>query len=138
MDVMISVTGVQRTGAECDTVELTTAGRLESTEQGFRLWYRESAAGMDGVITSLEVDPSRVLLERTGKVNSLLVLEKGRRHTGSYETPYGTIAMGVYTQVLENRLCDRGGDLHVAYTLDIDAGMVSSHDVRIAIKMPKS
>ena len=55
-DVWISITGTQSADGESDTVELTTAGRLEQEEDGLLLTYRESeSTGMEGVVTSLRV-----------------------------------------------------------------------------------
>lgn len=60
-DVWISITGTQSADGESDTVELTTAGRLEQEEDGLLLTYRESeSTGMEGVVTSLRVREDEV------------------------------------------------------------------------------
>ncbi len=135
MDVLISITGTQVVDGERDTIELTTTGGMDPAEDGWRLTYEESAAtGMEGVTTSILVRPDEVLLERTGNMNSLLVLQKGRRHQCSYETPYGALMLGVYTKELSSTLSRSGGDLRFAYTLDMNAGVASVHDVHISVK----
>ena len=135
MDVLISITGTQRVDGEEETIELTTAGGMEPAGEGWTLTYDESAAtGMDGVTTTIRVHPDEVLLERTGSLHSLLVLQKGRRHQCSYATPYGTLLLGVYTSELRSTLTGSGGELRFAYTLDTNAGALSAHDVRISVK----
>lgn len=135
MDVLISITGTQLVDGERDTIELTTTGGMDPAGDGWRLTYEESAAtGMEGVTTSILVKPGEVLLERTGKMNSLLVLQKGRRHQCSYDTPYGTFLLGVYTSELISTLSRSGGELRFSYTLDMSAGLMSSHDVHISVK----
>lgn len=135
MEVMIAITGRQSADGETDTVELTTAGTLQHTAEGYRLTYDESAAtGMDGVVTSLLVQEDAVFLERTGALHSLLVLEKGRRHLCSYDTIYGSMMMGVYTSQVRNGLADDGGELELQYTLDINSGAATSHDIRIQVR----
>ena len=135
MDVLISITGTQLVDGERDTIELTTTGGMDPAEDGWRLTYEESAAtGMEGVTTAILIKPDEVLLERTGKMNSLLVLQKGRRHQCSYDTPYGTFLLGVYTSELSSTLSRSGGELRFSYTLDMSAGLMSSHDVHISVK----
>ena len=42
--------------------------------------------------------------------------------------------MGVYTSELHNGLSENGGELRFRYTLDINAGVASSHDVRVVVQ----
>lgn len=135
MDVLISITGIQHVDDQKDTVEMTTAGQMVPTPEGWRLFYDESvASGMEGVTTSMDIQKDQVLLQRNGAMNSLLVLQKGRRHMCSYNTPYGSMMLGVYTQELRNALTEHGGELDFCYTLDMNAGVTSSHDVHISVK----
>ena len=123
MDVLISITGVQSAGGESDTVELTTEGLMEPLDDGWLLRYEESeATGMVGVTTELRVGRSGVVLERTGAMSSLLVLEKGKRHLCRYETGYGPLMLGIYTKEIDNRLKNDGGELHFHYTMDVGQG----------------
>ena len=135
MDVLISITGTQTAGDEKDTIELTTTGRMESLPDGYLLTYDESTStGMEGVVTSMRVKDAEVTLKRSGAMNSLLILEKGRRHICSYDTGYGQLTMGVYTKELHNRLSEKGGELDFHYTLDINSGMASSHAVHVQVR----
>lgn len=135
MDVLISITGIQHVDDQKDTVEMTTAGQMVPTPEGWRLFYDESAAsGMEGVTTSMDIREDQVLLQRNGTMNSLLVLQKGRRHMCSYNTPYGAMMLGVYTRELHNGLTEHGGELDFCYTLDMNAGVTSSHDVHISVR----
>ena len=48
---------------------------------------------MEGTTTTFELRGPRVLLTRSGKVNSQMVFEEGRQHTSLYETPMGQPAI---------------------------------------------
>lgn len=134
-DVWISIAGTHVADGESDTVELTTAGKLEQTDGWLVLTYPESeSTGMEGVVTSLRLREGEVQLERSGAMNSLLVLEKGKRHTSCYNTPHGSLMMGVYTSELRSRMTGQGGELEFHYTLDINACMTSRHDVRVTVR----
>ena len=64
-DVVISIKGMQKyENAEPDTIELVTGGRLERDGESFTLSYQESAVtGMDGTLTTFQIEPERVTLE---------------------------------------------------------------------------
>ena len=135
MDVWISIKGIQNADGEDHMMELDTAGIMEKTGEGYKLVYQESeTTGMEGVTTSMYISPSAVTLERRVSMNSLMVLEKGRRTVCNYDTGYGNIMMGIYTCDLSTDMTDDGGEFRFHYTLDINSGMASSHDVHITVR----
>ena len=79
LPVMISVRGEQYyDGADPDSTELMTEGTLEQTADGLRISYQESElTGMEGTCTTFEIGPSRVILRRSGSVNSQMSLKRG-------------------------------------------------------------
>lgn len=135
MDVWISIKGIQHADGESNTLELDTAGTMDRLADGYKLTYDESeTTGMEGVTTSLLVKPSIITLERQGAMTSLMVLEKGRRTMCNYDTGYGSLMMGVYATDIRTNLADKGGNFDFHYTLDINSGIASSHDVYVTVK----
>ena len=90
-DVIISIKGVQRyENADPDTMELVTAGRLEREGNSYTLSYQESElTGLEGTLTTFQIEPERITLMRVGEFNSQMVFQEGRRHISMYNTPYG-------------------------------------------------
>ena len=120
-NVMISIHSRQEfeEGAP-DSVELTTTGLLSRTENGYCITYEESAlTGMEGTSTSLQISPRRVIITRTGQLNSQMVFEKDVRHLSLYTTPMGRLEVGVATRRLYSTINDQGGELEVDYAIDI-------------------
>ena len=116
-------------------MELSTVGTMEHTQDGYRLIYQESeTTGMEGVTTYMMVNPEAITLERRGRMNSLMVLEKGRRTICNYDTGYGSLMMGLYTSEIQTEMDNDGGEFYFHYTLDINSGMASSHDVHVSVK----
>ena len=135
MQVRIHIRGVQRLEEEADVVELTAAGELHQMDRGYRIRYQETAAsGLEGTETTLEVLPDRLLLTRAGTMNSRLVLEPGNRHEGRYETPYGSLLLGAYTQEVRSELTQQGGRLIFRYTLDMNGSVTGHHEVHMIIE----
>ena len=81
-NVIISIKGVQRLeDADPDTMELVTEGRLEQDGNSYTLSYQESElTGLEGTLTTFQVEPDRVTLLRVGEFNSQMVFQEGRRH----------------------------------------------------------
>ena len=132
----ISIKGMQQyEGALPDAVELVTAGRLARDGTGYTLSYQESElTGLDGTLTTIQVDGEQVTLMRVGEFNSQLVFQEGRRHLSVYNTPYGAMSVGVNTRHLLAELSDRGGDIEVDYFIEIDHALAGRNVFRISVK----
>ena len=118
-----------------DATELTTEGTLELTEKGLLLTYQETAlTGMEGTTTTFEVSGPQVILRRVGSVNSQMVFQEGRRHMSMYNTPYGTMSIGVNTRHLTAQVGESGGDIEIDYAIEIDHTVAGRNVFQIKIK----
>ena len=135
-EVVISIKGMQQyEGALPDAVELVTAGRLARDGTGYTLSYQESElTGLEGTLTTIQVDGGQVTLLRVGEFNSQLVFQEGRRHLSVYNTPYGAMSVGVHTRHLLAELNDQGGDIEVDYEIEVDHAMAGRNIFRINVK----
>ena len=139
-EVVISIKGMQQyEGALPDAVELVTAGRLARDGTGYTLSYQESElTGLEGTLTTIQVDGGQVTLMRVGEFNSQLVFQEGRRHLSMYNTPYGAMSIGVNTRHLMASLTDQGGDIEVDYTIEVDHALAGRNVFRINVKESES
>ena len=135
-DVIISIKGVQQfENAEEDSMELVTAGRLEREGNSYTLSYQESEiTGLEGTLTTFQIEPERVTLMRVGEFNSQMVFQEGRRHMSMYNTPYGAMTIGVNTRRLQAQLTDRGGDIEIDYAIEIDHNVAGRNMFQIRVK----
>ena len=135
-EVIISIKGMQKyENAEPDTIELVTGGRLERDGESFTLSYQESAVtGMDGTLTTFQIEPERVTLLRVGEYTSQMVFQEGRRHLSMYNTPYGAMAIGVNTRHLLAELDDHGGNIEIDYCIEVDHAVASRNIFCIQFK----
>ncbi len=135
-NVMISITGLQEyENAETDAIELTTAGALTKIPGGYQLSYEESAlTGMEGTLTSFEISPNRVVLTRTGQLNSEMVFEKGVRHLSLYSTPMGSLEVGVAARKVHSTINDQGGELVINYAIDIDHQLAGENSFSLKVR----
>lgn len=116
------VSGSEAETAETEHTELTVDARLHDDGTRVELSYRETAlTGMEGTTTVIAFqknDPKAVTLLRHGTVRVAMVFEKGRRHLSVYETPYGPLEVGIFTEKAENHLLDASATLLLEYTVE--------------------
>ena len=135
-DVIISIKGVQRyENADPDTMELVTAGRLEREGNSYTLSYQESElTGMEGTLTTFQIEPERITLMRVGEFNSQMVFQPGRRHFSMYETPYGALSVGISTKKMHANLNERGGEIEIDYAIEIDHAVAGENTFHIDVR----
>lgn len=135
--VIISIQGRQSfPQSEPEVMELVTQGILEDKgEAGLFLSYQESeVTGLEGTLTTIQVEPQRVTLLRVGTVNSQMVFEEGKHHLSVYDTPYGALEIGLRTRKIRTSLDSRGGDLTIYYALEIEHGAAGNSMFRIHVR----
>lgn len=135
-NVIISIKGVQRLeDADPDTMELVTEGRLEQDGNSYTLSYQESElTGLEGTMTTIQVEGEQVTLMRMGEFNSQMVFQEGRRHLSMYNTPYGAMSVGVNTRHLLADLSDKGGDIEIDYAIEIDHAIAGRSVFQIKVR----
>ncbi len=135
-DVVISIKGTQRyDNNDPDVIELVTQGRLTRDGESYTLSYQESElTGLEGTLTTIQVDGEQVTLMRVGEFTSQMVFQEGRRHLSMYNTPYGAMAIGVNTRHLLAELNDQGGDIEIDYSIEIDHALAGRSVFQIKIK----
>ena len=124
-DIILKIVGNQLHGLEGiseDGMEFITEGRFVKRGDAMYLIYEESElSGVEGYTTSVKVTGEKVRMKRYGEeggVQTAIEFEKGRKFTGWYETPFGTVAIEVLTNEVDNRLDPDG-----AGTLGIDCSV---------------
>ena len=136
-NVIISIQGKQSfEDQEPEVIELVTEGRLAPDgADGYTLIYQESElTGLEGTLTTFQIEPERVTLLRMGEVNSQMVFEEGRRHLSMYNTPYGALAVVVSTKKMRAQLSPDGGSIEINYALEIDHAVAGENLFHIQVR----
>ena len=136
-NVIISIKGRQYNGENGpEEMELVTPGSLIRDGQGrYTISYEESElTGLEGTTTVLRIEGGRVTLLREGSVNSQMVFEEGCRHLSMYETPYGSLSVGINTKRMKNTVGENGGDLEIDYAVEIDNLLAGQNLFRMSVK----
>lgn len=135
-DVMLTILSKQfYQEQEPETIELVTEGTIEQNGAGWNLTYAESdLTGLAGVTTTFSLEPGKITLTRSGKINSQMVFQEGVLHESLYQMDFGALMMAVCATMVRYDLSETGGTVDMTYGIDIEqstAGVVEYHlDVR--------
>ena len=135
-NVMIQMKSIQSIYDEKTETELITQGKFSKKNNSYLISYEDSeATGFKGSVTEILVTENKFAsIIRTGSTSSDLIIEPGKKHHCHYETPYGSMDIGIYTHSIKNNLMDDGGDLYLKYTIDINASYMSDNEIIMNIK----
>ena len=119
-----------------DETELMTEGSMTIAGDGaIVLEYQETElTGMEGTTTRFTIQDDMVTLTRTGRVNSQMLFQRGKRHSSLYETPWGTMMVDISTTTLAYRLNSRGGILEIKYTIAVDHQVTGQNQFKIRVR----
>lgn len=135
-NVVLSIRGRQTyADTEPDVIELVTEGTMVYRNGGWDISYQESAlTGLEGVTTTFRVEPDKIILRRTGKLQSEMIFQQGVSHDSLYQMAFGTMMMTVKATFIFVDLVEDGGTIDVSYNIDIEnttAGVIDYHlDIR--------
>ena len=135
-DVVLSIRGRQTyADMEPEVIELVTEGTMAYRNGGWDISYQESElTGLEGVTTTFRVEPGKIVLRRTGKLQSEMIFQEGVSHDSLYQMAFGTMLMTVKATFVFFDLVEDGGSIDISYNLDIEnaeAGVIDYHlDIR--------
>lgn len=127
---------IQSVYNEKTETELITTGKFNIENNIFYISYEDSeATGFEGSVTEISVKENKYAsIIRTGTTNSDLIIEIGKKHHCRYDTPYGSMSIGIYTHSINNELSENGGDLYMKYTIDINSSYMSDNEIILSVK----
>ena len=135
-EVVLSIRGSQHyADTDPETIELVTEGTMEFRDGGWDICYEESAlTGLEGVTTTFRIEPGKVILTRTGKLNSQMVFQQGVPHESLYQMDFGALLLTVEATFVYFVIVTDGGAIDLTYNIDIEntaAGTIDYHlDIR--------
>ena len=134
--VLLSICGRQAyEDQEPDQIELVTEGTMELRDGGWDICYEESdLTGLTGVTTTFRVEPGKVTLTRSGKLNSQMIFQQGMAHDTLYQMDFGALMMRICARQVMFDIMPDGGYIDLVYDIEIEnaaTGVVDYHlDIR--------
>lgn len=135
-EVILSIRGSQKyMDQEPDVIELVTEGTMEYCDGGWNICYEESdMTGLAGVTTTFRVEPERVVLTRTGRLNSQMIFREGVNHDSLYEMEFGALMITVCAKRIIVQLTESGGIIDLIYGIEIEHSTAGEVDYHLEIQ----
>ncbi|MBQ8947575.1 MAG: DUF1934 domain-containing protein [Lachnospiraceae bacterium] len=136
-DVLLAMKGLQFAFAEDGTgvpIELITNAKYYEKNDSRYLLYDEMVEGASEYISNLvKFDGDTIEVTKKGVINVHMVFEEGKQNLSSYQTPYGTLMIGINTRKVEITETEELIHLQADYGLDINYEYVSDCTISMDI-----
>ena len=132
-DVMISVRGLQFMEDESeDNIETVQQGEYYRRNGSHYLLYNEYMEGFrEPARNLLRFKNGELSLNKKGLVNVQMLFSEGKKNVTSYQTPYGSIMIGLDTRRVVCRQEEHALFLEVDYTLEANYQYVADCHIQI-------
>jgi len=135
ISILLSVVGENR-GADDespDVIRLVTTGRLSRpAADEYVLAYTETDPddGRSQDIT-MTMSPHRITMTRNGPYETTMVFEKDKRFDGWYETPWGSMSMGIFPVKVQFAISESEGMAELEYQVDLQGAFSGMHHLKL-------
>ena len=122
-DVLIHVRGLQmmETDDAQEPIEIVVPGQYYFRNGSHYLRYEEMLDDTaETTVNYIKMSPNGVEVRKQGQVNVHMVVEEGKKNKTFYNTPYGTLQMGISATGLELKESEDGIQMKVDYALDMN------------------
>lgn len=122
-DVLIHVRGLQlmETDDEQEPIEIVVPGQYYFRNGSHYLRYEEMLDdSAQTTVNYIKMSSEGVEIRKQGQVNVHMVFEQGKKNKTFYNTPYGTLQMGIAAIGLELKESEDDIQMKVDYALDMN------------------
>ena len=122
-DVLIYVRGLQlmETDDEQEPIEIVVPGQYYFRNGSHYLRYEEMLDdSAQTTVNYIKMSSEGVEIRKQGQVNVHMVFEQGKKNKTFYNTPYGTLQMGIAATGLELKESEDDIQMKVDYALDMN------------------
>lgn len=137
-NVLVSIRGIQHEVADGEAIESIQPGSYRRTKEKHVILYEEILEeSLNGQLSAvkciMKIGPDYVSIVKKGEVETEMFFKKGESYTTFYDTPMGTMSMGISTNRLEIR--EHPDSMHVCldYSLEINYSHISTCTIDISI-----
>lgn len=123
-DVFVSVTGLQVMGA-CqgaqDPIEMVTVGQYHFKNGKHFIRFDEAFEGFsESTLNLIKVDNESMEVRKKGTANVHMIFTPQKKNVTFYQTPFGSIQMGISATRIKCEETEEKIDIQVDYTLELN------------------
>ena len=135
-DVIITVCGLQN-GPETDgePIEMITKGEYFYKNEKHYILYEEVMEGeTKSTKNRIKIAPGSVELTKNGVVNVHMLFEENKKNITHYNTPYGSLLMGIEAKKVEIAEAEDEIKVSVDYALELNEEHAADCDIKITVR----
>lgn len=134
--VLLTISGLQMMdGEHSEPVEVVTAGDYYYRNGKHYVLYDEVIEGCEGHIqNTVKIGQASLEVMKRGLSNVHMVFEKNKKNLACYDTPFGSMMVGIQTSAVDVRETEENIDIQVKYALDINEEYLADCHIRVNIK----
>lgn len=134
-EVLVSVSGLQFAVNSDEAIEIITGGEYYSRGGKQYILYDEMMEEYDGVSkNTIKFTDGIVDITKKGLTNVHMVFEEKKKNMTYYNTPFGNLMIGLYTNKIQIEEKEEDIRIVVDYALDINYEFVSDCVITIVVK----
>ena len=137
MNCKIIIKGTQKLTAEDtpDTICYDSMGTYRETDSTKYITYTEYDEERADVSRKvfLKIENKSVTMQKQG-TETKLIMEKDNRHNCIFGTDFGPMTFGIYTDEVKDNLSEKGGKLHLSYTLSLNGSLCSLNTLDLTME----
>lgn len=131
--VMINISGLQLDVSSEEPIELMTTGDYYLKNGKHYILYDELTDDSQIVKNRLKISPKVVEVTKKGAGSSHMVFERGKENLTYYDTPFGSLLLGINTSKIDLKEKEDSMDLHIDYGLSINSDHISDCSIDVSI-----
>jgi uncharacterized beta-barrel protein YwiB (DUF1934 family) len=136
-NVLVGIKGLHTATGEDpveDDIEVIFPGTARRLGNTWYVRYSEPVEGLEGEISSLiKISEKHMEVTKRGLANTHMVFEEGKKTTTWYETPMGSITLGIAATEVTLREDESGLLARAVYALDVNAQHTADCAIQISV-----
>ena len=134
--VLLTIAGLQMIENEqAEPIEIVTAGDYFFRNGKHYILYDEPVEGSSKTIqNTVKISPTCLEVMKKGLMNVHMIFEQSKKNLSCYETPYGTMRVGIQTNDMDIRETENNIDIEVNYGLEINEEYLADCQIKMNIK----
>lgn len=133
-DVLVDVSGLQVEIDSEEPIQLMTTGSYYLKNGKHYVLYDEMTEDSQIVKNVLKFTGQKVELTKKGDGNSYMMFEAGKENLSYYDTPFGSLLLGITTSKIDFTEEEDSLKLHIDYGLSINSDHVSDCVIDVSIR----
>ena len=135
-EVIITIKGLQA-GPDSDgePIEMITTGEYFYKNNKHYILYEEVMEGETATNKNrVKIAPGHVELTKSGLVSVQMVFEENQKTVSHYNTPYGTLLMGIEAKTVSVQETEDEINVAITYALELNEEHAADCDIKINIR----